>query len=150
MMTRASFQAIRKGISQLVAQNERVLVVGAGEVGAVAANFIFSSRRQSARVIGFIDDDAFKLGKVMHGQRVLGTLNDLERIYEAAPFHELLLADDRLSRTRLASLTGFAERHGIAIHRFSIQVNDLAEQVVSELPQTNGAGALRLREPSAV
>lgn len=150
MMTRASFQAIRKGISQLVAQNERVLVVGAGEKGAVAANFIFSSRRQSARVIGFIDDDAFKLGKVMHGQRVLGTLNDLERIYEAAPFHELLLADDRLSRTRLDSLTGFAERHGIAIHRFSIQVNDLAEQVASELPQTNGAGALRLREPSAV
>jgi len=150
MMTRVSFQAIRKGINQLAAQSERVLVVGAGEKGAAAANFIFSSRRRSARVIGFIDDDAFKLGKLMHGQRVLGTYDDLERIYQAAPFHELLLAADGLSASRMASLTAFAELHGIAMRRFSIQVNELAGQTTSALTQPRGAGALRLREPNAV
>ncbi len=148
MMTRVSFQAIRKGISQLAAQNERVLVVGAGEKGAAAANFIFSSRRHGARVIGFVDDDAFKLGKLMHGQRVLGAYNDLERIYEAAPFDELLLAADGLSVAQMGSLTAFAERHKIAMRRFSIQVNELAEPAIQELPQPQGA--LRLREPDTV
>ena len=150
MMTRVSFQAIRKGISQLSAQNQRVLVVGAGEKGAAAANFIFSSRRHSARVIGFIDDDAFKLGKLMHGQRVLGTFGDLARIYEATPFHELLLADDGLSAAWMRSMTAFADRHGIAIRRFSIQVNELADQFDSDLPKPNGAGGLRLQEPNPV
>jgi UDP-GlcNAc:undecaprenyl-phosphate GlcNAc-1-phosphate transferase len=148
MMTRVSFQAIRKGISQLSAQNERILVVGAGEKGAAAADFIFSSRRQSARVIGFIDDDAFKLGKLMHGQRVLGRFGDLERIYEAAPFQELLLAADGLSTAQMASLTAFAERHEVAMRRFSIQVNELAGEAVQELAQPHSA--LRLREPNAV
>ena len=148
MMTRVSFQAIRKGISQLAAQNERVLVVGAGEKGAAAANFIFSSRRHGARVIGFVDDDAFKLGKLMHGQRVLGAYNDLERIYEAAPFDELLLAADGLSAAQMGSLTAFAERHKIAMRRFSIQVNELAGQAIQELAQPHGA--LQLREPDAV
>lgn len=148
IMTRVSFQAIRKGISQLAAQNERVLVVGAGEKGAAAANFIFSSRKHGARVIGFVDDDAFKLGKLMHGQRVLGAYNDLERIYEAAPFHELLLAADGLSAAQMGSLTAFAERHKIAMRRFSIQVNELAEPAIQELAQPQGA--LRLREPDAV
>lgn len=150
MMTRVSFQAFRKGISQLATQNDRVLVVGAGEIGAAAANFIFFSRRHSARVIGFIDDDAFKLGKLMHGQRVLGTFGDLERIYEAAHFHELLLAADGLSAEQMGSLTAFAERHGIAMRRFSIQVNELADSVASELVQSNVASRLRLREPNAV
>ncbi len=148
MMTRVSFQAIRKGISQLAAQNERVLVVGAGEKGAAAANFIFSSRRHGARVIGFVDDDAFKLGKLMHGQRVLGAYNDLERIYEAAPFDELLLAADGLSAAQMGSLTAFAERHKIAMRRFSIQVNELAGQAIQGLAQPHGA--LQLREPDAV
>jgi UDP-GlcNAc:undecaprenyl-phosphate GlcNAc-1-phosphate transferase len=150
MMTRVSFQAIRKGISQLATQNDRVLVVGAGEIGAAAANFIFSSRRHSARVIGFIDDDAFKLGKLMHGQRVLGTFGDLERIYEAAHFHELLLAADGLSAEQMGSLTAFAERHGIAMRRFSIQVNELADSVASELVQSNVASRRHLQEPNAV
>lgn len=150
MMTRVSFQAIRKGISQLSAQNQRVLVVGAGEKGAAAANFIFSSRRHSARVIGFIDDDAFKLGKLMHGQRVLGTFDDLARIYAATPFHELLLADDGLSAAWITSMTAFAESHGIAMRRFSIQVNELADEIASDLVQSHDAAGLRLREPNAV
>ncbi|MHB8384189.1 MAG: hypothetical protein ACYDC3_17820 [Candidatus Binataceae bacterium] len=150
MMTRVSFQAIRKGISQLAAENGRVLIIGAGQKGAAAANFIFSSRRQSARVIGFIDDDAFKLGKLMHGQRVLGTFGDLERIYEAVPFDELLLAAGGLSTARMASLADFAERHGIAMRRFSIELNELAGPGISDLAHPQRAATMGLREPNAV
>jgi UDP-GlcNAc:undecaprenyl-phosphate GlcNAc-1-phosphate transferase len=150
MMTRISFQAIRKGISQLATANERVLVVGAGEQGAAAANFIFSSRRHSARVIGFVDDDKFKLGKLMHGQRVLGNFDDLERIYQAAPFQELLLATDGLSIARMGAMTAFTERHGIALRRFSIQVNEMAGSPAAAMPQAHLAGSMRVQEPNAV
>ncbi len=121
--TRVSFRALRRGISQLASANERVLVVGAGEKAAAAANFVFHNRRAKARVIGFIDDDAFKLGKILHGQRVLGGFGELERIYGKSPFEELLVASDDLPAARMGQLAAFAERHGVAMRRFSIQVS---------------------------
>ncbi|HUY27877.1 MAG TPA: hypothetical protein VMV27_10700 [Candidatus Binataceae bacterium] len=138
MMTRISFQAIRRGISQLAATDERVLVVGASEKAAAAADFVFTSLGQSARMIGFVDDDAFKRGKVMHGHRVLGSLDDLERIYAIAPFQELLLADDGLPDARLGQLSAFAERHAISLRRFSIQVNEMGAAAISDPAHARG------------
>ncbi|HVA80554.1 MAG TPA: hypothetical protein VNF29_06485 [Candidatus Binataceae bacterium] len=150
MMTRISFQAIRRGISQLAASGERVLVVGASEKAAAAANFVFTSLGQSARVIGFVDDDAFKRGKLMHGHRVLGSLDDLERIYAIAPFQELLLADDALPTARLGQVSAFAERHEITLRRFSIQVNEMAAAGISDSSRGRGANGFRIGEPNAV
>jgi UDP-GlcNAc:undecaprenyl-phosphate GlcNAc-1-phosphate transferase len=125
LVTRLSFQALRHGIHQLAAPGKRVLVVGAGQVGTAAASYLASERSQELRLVGFIDDDGFKLGKLLLGQRVLGSVDDLEQIFNVAPFEELLVAEE-LSEERLTQLRGFAEEHGLAVRQFLIQVSDLS------------------------
>jgi len=148
VFTRVSFRAMRMGISRLAAPDERVLVVGAGEVGAAAADYMFSAQgRSGVRLVGFIDEDGFKRNKLVHGQRVLGTFDDLAQIYRSKHFSQLLIADESLPAARLAMLSAFAERHGVTVHRFSIQVDRMGETraIIGGRPR-----AVSIGEPRAV
>ncbi len=54
----------------------RTLLVGAGSAGVQVAREIAKSRL-GMKAVGFVDDDPFKLGTVIHGLPVLGTTADL-------------------------------------------------------------------------
>ena len=75
--------------------------------------------------MGFIDDDGFKLGKLVHGQRVLGSSADLERVYRASPFDQVLIADDEISAERLGRIAEFTRRHELVMRRFTIGLSDI-------------------------
>ncbi len=127
VLTRSSFQTIRRAIGYLAAPTERVVVVGAGRIGMAAVGYLFSERRQEIRLVGFIDDDGFKLGKLVHGQRVLGSSADLERVYRASPFDQVLIAVDEISDERLRRIDDFARRHQLVVRRFSIALSDVRD-----------------------
>ena len=127
VLTRSSFQTIRRAIGYLAAPTERVVVVGAGRIGAAAVSYLFSERRQEIRLVGFIDDDGFKLGKLVHGQRVLGSSADLERVYRASPFDQVLIADNEISNERLERIAEFARRYELAVRRFTIALSDIRD-----------------------
>jgi FlaA1/EpsC-like NDP-sugar epimerase len=131
VVTRSSFQTIRRGITILAAPTERVIVVGAERNGTAAATYLFSERRSGVRLIGFIDDDAFKQGKLVHGQRVLGTCADLERVYQGSPFDLVLIASGDISESRVSGICDFANRHGIRVRSFTIAMNELHEMPAS-------------------
>jgi len=128
VLTRSSFQTIRRAIGHLAAPTERVVVVGVGRIGMAAVSYLFSERRQEIRLVGFIDDDGFKLGKLVHGQRVLGSSVDLERVYRVSPFDQVLIADDEISAYRLERIGEFARRHQIMVRRFSIALSDVRDR----------------------
>ena len=54
-------------------QRRRVLVVGAGKAGQTLAELYRNLGTRSFNIIGFVDDDKLKAGKVFHGIPVLGT-----------------------------------------------------------------------------
>jgi UDP-GlcNAc:undecaprenyl-phosphate GlcNAc-1-phosphate transferase len=124
-LSRMSFRILRKGIHRMATPRERVLVVGAGVAGSAAARYVFSGQNRNVRLIGFIDDDAFKVGKLVGGYGVLGVIDDLERVFESYGFDQIMLAADSLDEKRIASVRRFAESHGITLSRFSIQIDQV-------------------------
>lgn len=62
---------------------QRVLIVGCGSAGRLLAVELRQHRRQSYSLVGFVDDDRAKLGKVVHRTRVLGTIADLPALLAA-------------------------------------------------------------------
>jgi FlaA1/EpsC-like NDP-sugar epimerase len=56
---------------------KRTLIVGAGSAGSMLLKEILQNRRFNNRVIGFVDDDEYKLGKLVMGVPVLGKSSDV-------------------------------------------------------------------------
>ncbi len=68
----------------------RVLIIGAGDAG----DMIVREMRKSGAYepVGFIDDDRSKLGRTIHGVKVLGTRADLPSVLAATRAPEALVA----------------------------------------------------------
>jgi UDP-GlcNAc:undecaprenyl-phosphate GlcNAc-1-phosphate transferase len=123
--SRMSFRALRRGVALLALPDERVLIVGAGALAEAAARYLTTHRGRRFKLVGFVDDDSFTLGKLVHGQRVLGTLADLDRIYETRPFSQMLVAAETISGDRMEHLRQFAAGFQLSVRRFSIRLNEL-------------------------
>jgi FlaA1/EpsC-like NDP-sugar epimerase len=63
-------------------QSTRVLIVGAGQAGAALASRFLVNNRQGYRLINFLDDDASKWYRRIHGVRILGPIETLPGLVE--------------------------------------------------------------------
>ena len=71
---------------------KRVLIVGAGEAGAMVAREMLRHPEAGLEPVGFLDDDSNKRGQTIAGVRVVGTLKDLPRAARALEADEVLVA----------------------------------------------------------
>jgi UDP-GlcNAc:undecaprenyl-phosphate GlcNAc-1-phosphate transferase len=117
-LTRLSFHFFHTLVQTLATSRSRVLVVGGDSEAAEAARHLFLNPARRVTLLGFVDDDDLKLGKLIHGCEVLGCLADLDRIFDEHPFEELLIASASLSQARIIALCEFARRRSIVMHRF--------------------------------
>jgi len=70
----------------------RVLIVGAGDAGAMIAREIRQRYHDEKTLIGFIDDDPFKRNRYIMGVRVLGDRADIGRIVREKGVQEIIVA----------------------------------------------------------
>jgi FlaA1/EpsC-like NDP-sugar epimerase len=70
----------------------RVLIAGAGDAGAMVLRELHRNPQLGLDAVGFIDDAVVKLGKRIHGLRVLGPLDALERIVADYRVEEIIIA----------------------------------------------------------
>ena len=71
---------------------KRVLVVGAGDAGALVVREMQKNAQLGLKPICFLDDDPAKLKQQLHGIPVLGDLGDLTRIVVIKGIHEVIIA----------------------------------------------------------
>jgi UDP-GlcNAc:undecaprenyl-phosphate/decaprenyl-phosphate GlcNAc-1-phosphate transferase len=124
VVTRSSFQSIRSGLMRLATAGERVLVIGGGQTGTSALSLLSSDPARQLRVVGLLDDEA-RTGHMVQGHRVLGQIADLAEVYRTSPFERILIASDRLTPSSISTIRGFSTSHGIAVHRFTIRMDEV-------------------------
>ena len=73
-------------------RGRRVLVVGAGDAGALVVREMQKNQQLGLEPIGFLDDDQSKQKQQIHGIPVMGSLEDLARLVSTMRINEVVIA----------------------------------------------------------
>ena len=96
---------------KVLSRMKRVLIIGAGDAGAKIVREMQADSSGSYTPIGFVDDHSSKLGKRIHGVKVLGDRNDLAGLIQTFKPEEVLVAlpgvNPAIVREITAALTPF-------------------------------------------
>jgi FlaA1/EpsC-like NDP-sugar epimerase len=75
-----------------IGEMERVLVVGAGEAGQQVVRDLLRHPGLELEPMGFVDDDPRKIGRSLHGLRVLGSRSAIPALVRTKEVNQVLLA----------------------------------------------------------
>jgi FlaA1/EpsC-like NDP-sugar epimerase len=70
----------------------RVMVVGAGDAGALVVREMQRNPQANLKPVGFVDDDPAKQKQEIHGTPVIGKLSELARLIESKKADEVIIA----------------------------------------------------------
>jgi FlaA1/EpsC-like NDP-sugar epimerase len=110
---RIAGESHQKGSTGREAYHRRVLVVGAGEAGAMVVREMRRNPHLEMEPVGFLDDDAVKRGKRIHGTPVMGSTSDLEGIVSVARVDEVLIAMPRASGAAVRAVSERTQALGV-------------------------------------
>jgi exopolysaccharide biosynthesis polyprenyl glycosylphosphotransferase len=82
----------------------RLLVVGAGSIGGNIVREMQKNRWPGIRIVGFLDDDAGKQGRLLHEVPVLGPIDHALQLIDEHQIGEVLIALPTHAHSRIANL----------------------------------------------
>jgi FlaA1/EpsC-like NDP-sugar epimerase len=88
----------------------RVLVMGAGDAGAMIVRELKHNPQLGMEVVGFIDDDLGKHDVRIHGVPVLGDRHDLLRVAQLDKVHEVIIAMPTASGKAIREIVHICEQ----------------------------------------
>ncbi len=91
------------------------IIVGANGAGEALLRTIHGSRESGYHVVGFVDDDARRMGTRIGGVRVIGSIGDTCRLAQRHGVAEVLIVSDGLAGTQVRALVEKARRHAIDV-----------------------------------
>ncbi|MDK2946233.1 MAG: hypothetical protein PWQ85_1009 [Geotoga sp.] len=72
--------------------SDNVLIIGGGAAGSTVIKEILETPSLKKHIVGIIDDDKYKIGKSIHGVKVLGSRKDIISIANIYDIDEIIIA----------------------------------------------------------
>jgi len=92
---------------------KKLLILGAGDCGEKIYREIQDNASLRYKVVGFLDDDLAKVGKLLHGVPILGTTVELKRLAERIGAQEALIAIPSATSAEMRALLARCEESGL-------------------------------------
>ena len=104
-------------------EQHKTIVYGGGLGCRMYITGLYSRHRFSSpfRILGIVDENLSLQKLNVYGFQVLGTSQDLERLYEKTPFDTIVLTTANISGEITDRIRTFAEKHGIRLTMFLAQ-----------------------------
>ncbi|MFH1077302.1 MAG: polysaccharide biosynthesis protein, partial [Pseudomonadota bacterium] len=88
---------------------KRLIIVGAGDAGEKVFREINDNPFMKYKVIGFVDDEQSKVGKYIHGVKVIGRINDLAEIVKDKEIDEMVITIPSASGSQVRRIVELCE-----------------------------------------
>jgi len=93
-----------KGITKSDANSENVLIYGAGEAGVLLVKESRINPNFSYRIVGFLDDNPNKKGGKVYGLKVLGGLEDVEKVVEKNEISKIIISMPSVEQSKISNI----------------------------------------------
>jgi FlaA1/EpsC-like NDP-sugar epimerase len=134
----------------LARKTHNVLVIGAGDAGALVVREMQKNPQLGMNPIGFLDDDENKQKHQIHGVRVIGTLTDLRRAIETRPVDEVIISIPSAGGKVVRLVTDICRLKGVPFRTMPGLYELIGGKVsVNRLREVDIADLLR-REPAQI
>ncbi|HJX41449.1 MAG TPA: nucleoside-diphosphate sugar epimerase/dehydratase [Anaerolineales bacterium] len=133
-----------------VHRNREVVVVGAGDAGALVVREMQRNPQLSMKPVAFVDDDPEKLKKDIYGVRVAGSLADLEKVLRRYYMPEVVISIPTAPGSVVRTVIEICRRNAVPFRTMPGMYELIGGQVsVSRLRQVDISDLLR-REPAHI
>jgi UDP-GlcNAc:undecaprenyl-phosphate/decaprenyl-phosphate GlcNAc-1-phosphate transferase len=125
--SRIAFRLFRQLLPAAANRNgRRVLIYGAGDGGELLLRELLNNRELQLSPVGFLDDDAAKSGKLIHGLRVFGVNGDLGQVFEQQQVDEVVISSMKMPDARVREIIECCSERNIAVKRMRITIEELS------------------------
>lgn len=123
---------------------ERVLIVGTGEMGRIILQKILASPGLGYRPVGFVDETYLPGNESIDGYPILGESENVAPIVAMYGISEVIIADSSLSHRRIMEIAALCDRSNVSIKVFP----DVFQLLVSEaaIDDLNGMPMVSVRD----
>ena len=108
----------------------RVLIIGAGYAGESLVRELLRDRRGRYKPVAFLDNDLKLLGKDIHGLRVIGTIDNLEKYVRRLRIAMVMLAIPSATTKQMQSIVTVCDKINIP-YRTLPSISDLTENRIT-------------------
>jgi len=122
---RLTVRMYREVFSPAPRGGKRVLIVGAGDAGEMLLREMKAHRHLAYEAVGFVDDDARKIGTKIHGVPVLGGVDDLKTVVDATRAEEVIMAIPSAGGAEYARILDQCASSGVRFRRLPRNVADI-------------------------
>ncbi len=127
-----------------------VLVIGAGDAGALVVREMQKNPQLGMRPVGYLDDDPGKQKHQIHGVKVIGKLSDLRRALDIRPVDEVIIAIPSAGGKVVRLVTDICRLKGVPFRTMPGLYELIGGKVsVNRLREVDIADLLR-REPAQI
>lgn len=136
MLREFAVRADRRGSGKGNLSKKRILIYGAGAIGAQMINFIKvggSERISKFQIVGFLDEHRSFRGRLFGSFRVFGGLDQLGELSKKERLDGLVVTISNLSDERWAELMSETKAHGLKLYRWGCDKDfHLVEEALNE------------------
>ncbi len=127
--TRSSFKLLDSLFYQPVDMNKketaRALVYNAGDHVELALRWLETNRENSIRIVGYLDDDPFKVGRRIHNVEVLGGPHETAQIIRDTGADSVIIVPGEISDAALALLKTACENTGTKLYKLQVNLYEI-------------------------
>ncbi len=118
------WQAQARGVG-----DDRVLIIGAGEIGQMVYRKVIQSPKLGYQVVGFVDHDPTRKRQNIAGAPILGSLLDIPRLIDKFVIDEVIIGLPESNHQELVNIISLCEREKVGIRVFPDVFQIMASEV---------------------